>query len=221
MGKRISLARFTKADIVWMDNHYCKHHHRYTEHPSCYVKEQEPKQKIGFFDIETSNLKANFGIILCYSIKELDGPITSRVITKKELNKDLDRELVIQCVKDIQKFDKIMGYFSTRFDLPYLRSRALIHNIDFPQYGELYHEDVYYTARSKLCLHSNRLGVVEEVLLGETRKTAIDQKHWVKALMGDKDALDYILDHNIRDVKSLEDVWKKLNCFKAESNRSI
>lgn len=221
MGRRISLARFTKKDIVWMDNHRCKHGHRYTEHPNCYLLEQQPAQKIGFFDIETSNLKANFGIILSYCLKELDGDIISRVITKKELNKDLDKQVVTQCVKDIQKFDKIIGYYSTRFDIPFLRSRALIHNLDFPQYGELYHEDVYYMARSKLCIHSNRLGVVEEVLFGETRKTVIDQKHWVKALMGNKDALDYILDHNKRDVCSLEDVWKKLICFKAQSDRSV
>ena len=49
----------------------------------------------------------------------------------------------------------------------------------------------------------------------------IDSKYWVKALRGDKTSLDYILDHNIKDVIDLEKVFNKLINFGKFTNKSI
>jgi hypothetical protein len=39
--------------------------------------------------------------------------------------------------------------------------------------------------------------------LGKTEKTPIESNYWIGALMGQKKALDYILDHCMRDVRVL------------------
>ena len=200
----------------------CRHHHYYYEHSACFVKEMGRKPTIGFLDIETSNLQADFGIVLSYAIKKADcKKIYSRVITKDELmNGTLDKEVVRQCIEDMSKFDVIISYFGSRFDIPFLRSRALYWKLEFPKYGYIKHKDVYYMVKNRLRLHRNRL---EDAcrLLGISGKTHLDGTYWVKALTGDKKSLRYILDHNKRDVILLEQVYNKLNVYARETKRSI
>lgn len=218
----VSIDRFKKQDIIWMENHYCKHGFPYIQHTGCYLKERGQEPKVGFLDIESSGLKANFAVCYCYCIKVLGSDeVISRTITSKELkSKGLDKPVIEQAIKDIMKFDKIVTYYGTGFDIPFLRTRALMHGLEFPKFGALFHEDIYYTARNKLCLHSKRLAVVEEALLGEAKKTVLEFEYWIRALGGDKKSLDYISHHCKMDVLSLEEVWKKLIGFKKHTNTS-
>lgn len=214
--------RLKKTEIIWLANHKCKHAHTYLEHYNCYLKEKPDQERLGFLDIEATNLKADFGIILCYCIKEANSKkIWQGVITKKDLRTGLDKRVVEKCIKDLSRFDKIVTHYGSRFDFPYIRSRAMYWNIPFPAYGTLTQFDTYYPCRSKLCLHSNRLENVEKFITGKSRKTSIDQEHWIRALQGRKKSLDYILDHCQRDVKILEDVYYKLVDFTARRDSSI
>lgn len=217
----MNFARMKKSELVWMANNKCKHGHSYITHPNCYDADHGKDQRIGFLDLECSNLHANWGIILSYSIKvKGEDKIYSKVISKEELNTCLDKRVVESCIDDIDKFDRIVGYYSTRFDIPYLRTRAIILGVPFPGYGGFLHTDVYYMARNKLCLNSNRLDTVAAALFGETQKTRIEPKYWTKALMGDKKALAYILDHNQKDVLELERVYDALIDFTKRLDRS-
>ena len=217
------LAQMKKSEILALYRYKCKHGHNGISHYNCYRRESKEPEKIGFLDIETSNLKANFGIILSYCIliggtKE----IIKNVITKKELQDgEMDKRLVRDCISDITKFDRIIGHYSSRFDVPFVRTRAIIHGLDFPAYGELVQTDTWRMAKNSLALHSNRQDVLAESLLGKTLKTRIKQKHWIKALQGDKEALAYVLDHNENDVKDLEKNYNKLVRYNRKSNTSI
>jgi len=211
-----------KAELLELFKGRCKHGHTYAEHPACWVKEKEEKIKIGYLDIETSNLKANFGIMLTYAIKERGSKkIYSGTITKKELEKGvLDKRLVKQCIEDMRKFDVVMGFYSTKFDIPFIRSRAMYWDLDFPLYGELQHKDVWYMVRAKMCLHSNRLESACKHL-GIEGKTHIESIYWIRALSGDKKSIDYILDHNKKDVIILEKLHDRVKDYVRDSTRSI
>ncbi len=216
--------RLKKTEIVWLARHRCKHRHTYLEHFDCYKTElPQEGEKIGFLDIETSQLKANFGLTFCYCIKPLDSAtIVGATITERELKSPiLDRRIITQCVSDLQNFDRIVGFYSTRFDLPFIRTRALEWQIPFPEYGELAHTDVYYIARNKLALHSNRLESVADAILGKTRKSHLKPRIWVQALQGNKQALNYIYQHCQADVRDLQDVYLKLVPFAMNTKRSI
>ena len=84
----------------------CIHRHTLEEHPACFVKghikydfkddkEWEkltgipwynfPGYRVGYFDIETDNLNADFGSVLTWCIKEKGGTNTYDVIKKEEL----------------------------------------------------------------------------------------------------------------------------------------
>lgn len=221
---RAPVHRLKKADIVWLGGHSCKHGHSYLEHYECYLKEHpEEGIRIGYLDIETTNLDANWGVCVCYCIKVHDkDKIYSRVITPKELRgKHLDKELCQQFLKDIQNFDKIVTYYGTRFDVPYIRTRCLINRLDFPEYGQLFHKDIYYIIRNKFKLNRSRQELACRMLLGETEKTHFGLDYWIRAAAGDKKALDYILDHCKRDVRDLNKLTNRVVNFHLPSNKSI
>ncbi len=195
----------------WLYTHGCKHRHRYSRHFGCFLKEFDIKERIGFLDIETSNLKANFGIVLCWCILDEDGTIYEDWLTRDDVLSGIeDKRCVHTCIETMRLFDRVVGHYSTYFDIPYLRTRAMIHELEFPKHGELYHTDVWRMAKSKLCLHSNRQDVIAESLYGKTVKTRISHPDWRKAMMGNENSMMEVLDHCEKDVADLKKNYQTL-----------
>lgn len=220
---RAPVHHLTKKEIEWLGANSCKHHHSFLEHYSCYLDEHGGKQLHGFLDIESSNLSASYGILLCWCIYDRNNDIMYEdCITKEDLKGNLDKRVVQSAVDTMRKFTWIYTFYGTKFDLPFLRTRAIVHGIDFPKFKSgIYHKDVYYIVRNKFKLHSNRLAVACEILLGETDKTRIDPGRWTKALMGDKEALDYILEHCRYDVTDLAKLHRKVEDYAGKPGTSI
>jgi len=195
----------------WLWEHGCEHRHRYSRHFNCFIKEYHITEKVGFLDIETSNLKANFGIVLCWCILAEDGTLYKDWLTKEDvLSGDEDKRIISTCIDTMRTFNRVCGHYSTYFDLPFLRTRAIVHGLDFPKYGELWHTDVWRMAKTKLCLHSNRQDVVAESLQGKTIKTRISHPAWRQAMMGDEKAVMEVVDHCTKDVIDLKKNYNSL-----------
>lgn len=227
---------------IKLENLRCIHRHTIDEHPSCFSKGlikyeftndreweritgmpwyQFPDYKIGYFDIETDNLYADFGTVLSWCIKLKDGETKHSVITKNELFSDsIDKRLVKEFVDEISKYKIVLGYNSTNFDFPFMRAKALHYGLDFPAYGEIYHWDLYYTVKSKLRLSRKTLESACDYL-NIKGKTPINRDVWRKAKYGDKKALDIVLEHNKGDVVILEDLHNKLDFTRKWIRRSI
>jgi uncharacterized protein YprB with RNaseH-like and TPR domain len=218
----------------------CIHRQDIRHHPNCfnkglvkYPKEEKEtwyehfESKIGYLDIETDNLKADFSTMLTWCIKERDGRITYDVVTKKELFDGLgDERIVKSCVDELSKYDIICTYFGKVFDIPFLRTKSLHYNLPFPGFTtefsvsktgrdvvrtspDIYHFDIYFLAKSKLCLSRKSLESVCDYL-NIKGKTPIDREIWRRGKYGDPDALRDILSHNKGDVEILERLHKKL-----------
>lgn len=219
--------RLKKDKIVWLGNHHCKHGHTYLEHYECYLNEHKGDEpKIGFLDIETSNLDANFGIMLSYCIKDgASNKIYYGVITQEDIKRfsadQTDKRIVADCIKDMMRFDKVVAHYGRRFDMPYIRTRAIMCKVPFPYYGTLSLDDTWQWARNKLKLNSNRLDTILRSLCGKSEKTHIDFKYWIGGVRGDKKSLNYILDHNKKDVIELEKAYNVLRDYIKETNTSI
>lgn len=201
---------------------YCKHRMPYTQHPRCYEKEKNIPLKIGYFDIETGGKDANFDIMLCYSIKTRDKKeILSSCIKKKDfLNEIYDKRICKQLVIDLQKYDIIITYFGTRFDIPFSRSRCMLNKIDYPIFGSLKHKDVYYMVKHRLKLNRNSLQSATS-FLNINGKNHVEGNLWVKAKHGDEKALSYIQKHCNKDVIILEKLHKKLEIYVKNLPKSI
>lgn len=220
---KLNLARLRKDEIVWMSTHLCEHSHNYLAHPQCYKGVQE---KIGIWDIETSNLDADYGFILTWCIKPLgEDVIISDTITKEDIKKgtkgDEDRRVVGTLIDAIKGFDKVVGYYSKRFDAPYARARAMHMGIDFPLYGTIKHIDVYDAVKGKFRISRKRQEVACRFLLGHTEKTHVDGAIWRRAARGHAPSIAEVLDHNQRDVRDLEQLYKEVMQFSRRNDTSI
>ncbi len=144
------------------------------------------------------------------------GKITTDEIRSKYLDKELTRRLI----KDFSKFDVVVTYYGSKCDLPYMRTRALKWKLKFPSYGYIKHIDMYYIVKAKLSLNRNSLENAC-ALLGIKGKNHVFGDIWIRAVTGDQKSIDYIYDHNIRDVAILEKLYNRMITFSSKTNRSI
>lgn len=220
---------------------YCTHHHTLADHPACFAQgkildkvakkfEQftgepwykYPGYRIGYLDIEVDNLKADYGCMLTWALKEKDGEVFTGKITQFEMfNGELDKRIVEELVKKMAEFSILVGYFSSGFDIPYIRTRALINDVKFLAYGSPYHFDLYYTIRHQFALSRNSLGRAVELLVKDDNKTHCSAQTWAKAKYGDREALDEILKYNIQDVVVTEKLHNKIAPFRKWTRKSI
>ena len=214
MDGLININNANSQQLHWLLTHNCTHRHNYVRHFNCLIKDYNISEKVGFLDIETSNLKANFGIVLCWCILDDKGNLYEDWMTKKDVVSGVEDSRVVEtCIETMLKFDRVVGHYSTYFDIPFIRTRALIHGLEFPVTGKLYHTDTWKMARKSLCLHSNRQAVVAESLYGSTVKTRISHPHWRKAMMGNAESMAEVVDHCEMDVLDLKKNYETLLPF--------
>jgi len=208
----------------------CIHRHTKEEHPNCFRKGllstqmwyRQMDAKIGFLDIETSNFKADVGFMLSWALQlEGENEVHSDVITKQELfDLQFDKRIVKSLVDAIKPTDALVTYYGTGFDFPFLRTRCLYWNINYPIYGSIYNFDLYYRVKALLKLSRNSLRSATN-FFGLHEKTDVDLAIWNLARYGDKKSLDSVVEHNVDDVLALSGVFYKLEDYSKWSRRSI
>lgn len=162
--------------------------------------------RIAFLDIEATNLTGSFGMLLSCCIKPLGG--RTIVFSLHDRQCETDRRMVRQIINELNKYDILIGWYSKRYDIPFLRTRALKHGVQFID-PLIRHIDLYDTAKHRLRMHSNRLEAVTE-FLGIHGKTKISSDAWNKAVRGDKKAMKEVIAHNKADVRILERCYNML-----------
>ena len=179
--------------------------------------------RIGALDIETSNLDANAGFMVSWAIQNAaNEERVSDLITSKEITQGFgdDKRILVSLVDAMKKFDVLLTFWGTGFDVPFMRARALGQGIEFPRYGSIAHLDLFYACRSLLKLHRRSLQAATE-FLGIDGKTHLDLKVWNKGRVGHNPSLEYILDHNIADVDILAKLWKIVKPYRKWIRKSI
>lgn len=182
--------------------------------PSRYTSGHEVT--FGYLDIESTGFNANIDVMLSWCIKGRDNKkVEGAVITREELMSDnQDARIVELLVEEMNKYDVLVTYYGTKFDIPFIRTRALYHGTYFPMYRQKSHKDLYYVVKSKLKLHRSSLMAATE-FFGIEGKTRVLPKHWQKARFGDPKSLQYVYKHNVADVVILEKLHKKIEEYSA------
>lgn len=173
--------------------------------------------KVCFWDIESSNLDADFGLILCAGIKTLGVPGIRiyRIDESPEYaKKPWDDSWVAKRIRDdLEQHNVIVHHYGDRFDVPFLNTRLIGHRIRMLDSSRMCFVDTWLNVRKRLKLHSNRLNSLIAHLDTKTNKTGLDGHLWVKALAGHKPSLDAVVKHNLHDIKALEEVAVTLARF--------
>lgn len=173
-------------------------------------------QRFAVFDIETTGLNAGFGRVLCAVVGSYD-PRATRIFRAddypdwKKGKRANDQEIVKEIISYLNSFDVLVGHNILRFDLPFLRSRALIHGLEENIPPKVKCIDPVLQARRYLRFPSNRLDMISELLDTTVKKTPTRAKDWICAYgNGDKGALDSIVKHCIHDVDVVAQVAARL-----------
>lgn len=212
--KHKPLRSLTKDELYNRYKFRCSHSHTGLEHETCYLKSLQEKEIIGFFDIEATNLKADFGFILTYAIKIEGGGVIKRSITPKDIfSGQYDKNICRQFLQDVQQFDRLITYYGSRFDIPYIRTRCLRWGLGFPAYGDRFHTDAYDVVKHRLKLHRSRLETASQFLNIPSKQHRLNPEVWQGCQAGNKKNIDYVVKHNVEDVISLEKLWMKIQSF--------
>ena len=180
------------------------------------------EERVSVFDIETSNLKADVWYMLSWAMYyPNEDRMVSDVITKRDVTSlRLDKRICKTLVNEIEGLDLLLGFYSTRFDIPYVRTRSLMNGGSFPGYGTLRHIDVFYAARGKVATRRKSLGIIAEAL-GLQEKTHEPLAVWNKARLGDKEALAKLLAYNENDCIITWKVYQALLKYGKYASKSI
>jgi uncharacterized protein YprB with RNaseH-like and TPR domain len=178
------------------------------------------KPNILVFDIETSNLVADFGSMLSFASKRMGAPQnTTKVISIQDTNgvcsgcqrvenPSNDKALLEAVYDTLAEADGWITWYGKGFDEKFLQSRYLYHKL--PILPPVYHIDGWATARSKLKIHSNRLKSVQDFFGIKDGKTALLPEMWQDARAGGIYGLSYVAKHNVKDVIVLEKAYLRL-----------
>lgn len=183
------------------------------------VELREPK--ILLWDIEASDLAANFGFTFCIGYKwmgEKKVHLVSIRDFKSAFAEDPTNDLhVVAHFSDVlAQADYHVTWYGARFDLPFLQTRSI--ELGLPPLPDRPHVDAWRIAKYKLRFNSNRLETVSRSIAiapgaKQSFKTPIDAKCWVKAKAGHVDSIKYIEEHCVADVDVLENVFQKIRPY--------
>lgn len=168
--------------------------------------------KIGTWDIEATGLNASFGYLLCVGVKPIGGK--ARVIRLDDFPEYRktpwdDRALAYAAKKELEKYDILVSYNGTRYDVPFLDTRLVEGGIK-PLSADIKHADLYKTVKARLRMHSGRLAALTDFLQTKDSKTPLTPLVWRKAGAGDRSALDNVAKHNLYDLITLEECFNKM-----------
>ncbi len=190
------------------------------------IFKNKEEAKILFYDIEVSygiarvwrpgwKIQVGYsdflehGRIICISYKWSNSDEVHTVRWDKHHD---DKALLEVFINELNKADFIVAHNGDKFDLPWIRTRALFHNIEMlPKYKSV---DTLKISRYRHKFPSNRLDDLGEYL-GLGRKIRTDRDLWVRTIEGnEKDSLLALNEMTLyceQDVILLEKVYDKLS----------
>lgn len=166
---------------------------------------------MGYYDIETTDLKAFMGRVLGISIADAWGNITRRTYKDFDGKSILDDSgLVAWAKEELEKYDIIVSWNGKLFDKPFINAR-LMQGLQLPVRQDKMHVDLmYYAGGQFMRIGSRKLVNVQKFLKVPNAKTEISWDDWAKAAAGDDEALEEVMSHCDADVLVLRDVFARL-----------
>ncbi len=187
----------------------------------------------GIFDIETADFDPTEKFIICYNFTIRD-IVTGKLehmedsITKDDIktavsknNFHFDYRLLETLSWNIQQVDHLIGHFSSKFDVPYFRSRCLLTGRPelIPPYGSIRYGDTWRLMKNTMKAKRNTLRNFIIQTTHNDEKTFVDLKYWFKIYFPDnvdwQKSMDYIQKHCQLDVKMTVNGLKIVEMFNA------
>jgi uncharacterized protein YprB with RNaseH-like and TPR domain len=164
--------------------------------------------QLAFYDIESSNLSADFGCVVCVAIKPFGK--RARVFVVRTVGKDA--KIVNDVLRALEQFTIIAGFYSDRFDRPFLNTRAVINKLR-PLSTNIKHLDLWRVAKSTMKVSRRNQGHLLRVLKASQSKMNVDPHVWSElptVNRGSKRHLRTLIKRCKSDVESLEQLYRRM-----------
>jgi len=165
--------------------------------------------KVIFWDLETTDLKALMGRIICCSFVTLEGDIwTYRGDDDPYRRADLidDGALCVTIRDTLEDFDLIVAHNGRLFDIPMLNAR-LAKVGERPLNPHFVMDPRWYLNSSSMRIGSAKLENAQKFFGLTESKTPISWETWQRAGMGDRAAMDEVVRHCEQDVLVLRELY--------------
>lgn len=169
--------------------------------------------RIIFLDIETSDLKADWGSLLCVGVlRSWDNKLLCpSILDHPGKYPSDDKQLVKAILPMLEDCNLIVTWYGGGFDLKFIKTKCVEHRLPFPNIPA--HVDLWVTPFKEWVLTSNRLANVQEFLNLPDEKTGLKKAMWRRARAGDKSALKYVIDHCKKDVVVLKEAYYEIRPY--------
>lgn len=178
--------------------------------------------RIAAFDIETTDLKALMGQVLCCSFKPIAidaeftandprcEPYTFRIDDKRFKGEDWeDDSVLVQGILDeLATYDLIVSWNGKLFDVAFLKAKSAEYQLAPARLR--WHLDAMWIVRNGMRIGSSKLINVQKYLGVDSEKTDITWGDWRKASRGVKKSMDIVVEHCEADVEVLSEVYWRL-----------
>jgi hypothetical protein len=190
-------------------------------------KETYSSPRVGILDIETlpaetlnfSLFSQDMGVeqvisdvcLLSWAGKFLNEPdIYSDILTSKEAPKKDTKRIVSSCHDFMSKCDVIIGHNFVAFDAKLMNTFFLKYDFQPLKYTAV---DTLLVARNSFRFSSNKLAFINRQL-GIREKISNDGfVLWRRCLQGDQESLDAMMEYNIGDIFSTEQLFYKIRPY--------
>lgn len=166
---------------------------------------------VACFDIETTNLDPMFGILLCTVVKPWGGTEYDTKLFRNYEQGTNDKEVLEATIEELEKYQILVAHNGVFFDRKFINGRALYHRIaPLNPRGKII--DPWRLAKNHLNFRGNSLDRLSDFFGCREKKTVVDGEIWMRAgyergyTERGAAAMEYIVEHCIKDVDVLEEV---------------
>ncbi|MEM5879282.1 MAG: ribonuclease H-like domain-containing protein [Candidatus Aenigmatarchaeota archaeon] len=164
-----------------------------------------------FLDIECTNISADIGQIVAIGIIK-EGKKEVKFVESLEK----ENEVLNWFKKELENCGLIITWYGSKFDIPFILTRAVINNIDLSKLLKIPSLDLCEFCKRNFLFTKNSLSEVSKSL-DIPKDKEIGGKDvlslYIKAIGGDKRAKEKIVKHCLDDLEALEKIFKKLEPY--------
>lgn len=157
------------------------------------------------FDIETTDLEADKGYVVAIGLKEIDKE--EKILFLENLD---ERGLIKNFLNLIDNQTLLIGYNISKFDIPYIKSKCFLLQINCNILKRIQTLDLLDVAKANLKFSNLKLNTFKQFFEIEDFGGEEIKNLFMKFLSGDEESKEKIIEHLKKDLVSTEKIYKRL-----------
>jgi uncharacterized protein YprB with RNaseH-like and TPR domain len=169
-----------------------------------FLRLAESANKIAFFDSEVvGGLKADYGHLLVFSVKPINGKVTTFTCAAP----GDDRKLAKDARNELEKYSLLVSCYGRGFDVPFLNTRLLRHHLR--PLEKRHHLDLYFLLRYQTLTSRRSQGHFCSFLGTDQQKLGIPPQTWGEFMVNPERNLKLMTKRCETDVIGLQQLFQR------------